>query len=204
MSGNNNVEIDRYIEKASPFAQPILRRVRELVHSSRDDIEEALKWRSPTFLVDGKIICGMAAFKEHCVFAFWHQAVQAEIAKENAKVRAALLERGCLTDVAQLPSAKIVAKYVRRSVELYAADVPSLRRAKERKPELEMPADFEAALKKNSRARTHFAAFSPGKRRDYIEWITTAKRTETRLERLETAVEWIAEGKARHWKYETC
>lgn len=66
-----------------------------------------------------------------------------------------------------------------------------------------MPADFRSALKKNARARASFEAFSPAKRRDYIEWLNEAKRDETRRRRLETAIGWIEQGKSRNWKYET-
>lgn len=58
-----------------------------------------------------------------------------------------------------------------------------------------------AALKKNSQALAAWEASSPSHRREYIEWITEAKRDETRQRRVETAVEWIAAGKARNWRY---
>ena len=59
-----------------------------------------------------------------------------------------------------------------------------------------------AAIKKNKKAHAAFTAFSPSHQREYIEWITDAKTEETRNRRLETAVEWIAEGKGRNWKYQ--
>ena len=53
-------------------------------------------------------------------------------------------------------------------------------------------------------AHATFEGFSPSKRKEYVEWITDAKSAATRTKRLNTAVEWISEGKARHWKYEKC
>ena len=73
-----------------------------------------------------------------------------------------------------------------------------------RKRALTIPTDFSAALKKNKRALATFEAFSPSNKREYVEWITEAKREETRNKRLAQAVEWMAEGKARNWKYENC
>jgi uncharacterized protein YdeI (YjbR/CyaY-like superfamily) len=204
MTAIKDPAFDRYIEKAHAFAQPILRRARELVHASRDDVEEALKWGHPSFLVGGKIICGMAAFKEHCVFGFWHQSVNEEIRGESAAVRAALLDRGCLTRADQLPSAKIVAKYVQRSIEAYAASKPAIKRDTTKKPEPKTPADLVAALKKHKQAAQHWQDFSPSKRREYAEWLESAKKAETRAQRLATALEWIGEGKGRNWKYERC
>ena len=64
-----------------------------------------------------------------------------------------------------------------------------------------MPDDLAAVLKKNAKARKTFEDFSPSHRREYIEWITEAKREETRKQRLATAVKWLTEGKARNWKY---
>jgi uncharacterized protein YdeI (YjbR/CyaY-like superfamily) len=67
-----------------------------------------------------------------------------------------------------------------------------------------VPADFAAALKKNKASAANFEKFPPGQRREYVEWITEAKRPETRAKRLATALEWLAEGKTRNWKYENC
>jgi uncharacterized protein YdeI (YjbR/CyaY-like superfamily) len=66
---------------------------------------------------------------------------------------------------------------------------------------IEIPDYFAAALKKNARARKTFEGFPPSHRREYLEWVTEAKREETRAQRLATSIEWLAEGKARNWKY---
>ncbi len=58
-----------------------------------------------------------------------------------------------------------------------------------------------AALKKNKRALENFVTFSPSQKREYVVWIAEAKKAGTRANRIETAVEWIAEGKVRNWKY---
>ena len=70
--------------------------------------------------------------------------------------------------------------------------------------QLEMPVEFTAALKKNKNAKAVFENFTPGKKKEYIEWITEAKTEATKSKRIETSVEWIAEGKSRHWKYQNC
>jgi uncharacterized protein YdeI (YjbR/CyaY-like superfamily) len=46
-----------------------------------------------------------------------------------------------------------------------------------------------------------YRAFPPSHQREYVDWITGAKREETRARRLATAVKWIADGKPQGWKY---
>ncbi len=77
-------------------------------------------------------------------------------------------------------------------------------RARLRPPPVEVPDDLTAALKKNAKARKTFDGFSPSARREYVQWLTEAKREETRQKRLTQAVEWMAEGKQRNWKYQGC
>ncbi len=69
------------------------------------------------------------------------------------------------------------------------------------KSEVDVPDELAAALKKNAKARATFEGFSPSHRREYVEWITEAKREQTRARRIAQAVAWMAEGKARNWKY---
>ena len=61
-----------------------------------------------------------------------------------------------------------------------------------------------AAWKRNAAARRGYEALSPGKQREYIEWITHAKREDTRARHVAQSIEWLAEGKSRNWKYENC
>jgi uncharacterized protein YdhG (YjbR/CyaY superfamily) len=63
--------IDAYIEKAQPFARPILEKVRERIHAVVPDVEEAMKWSHPTYCRNGKIVMGTAAFKAHAAVHFW-------------------------------------------------------------------------------------------------------------------------------------
>ena len=72
------------------------------------------------------------------------------------------------------------------------------------KPALPLPPALAEALRRNARATAHWEKFPPGAKRDYIEWITDAKRDETREQRLLTTIEWVGEGKRRGWKYEKC
>ena len=204
MANAKNPKVDAYIAKAAPFAQPILNAIRERVLASGVELEETLKWNSPSWTHEGKLLCGMGAFKAHCVFEFWHKDMQVELAKlGKSKVGVGGIHRERLVDLSEVPSAAAMKKLMKKATELALSDKPAMKRSVP-KPEAQVPADLEHALALNKAAAAHFHAFTPGKRREYIDWITEAKRDTTRLARLEQAIEWIAAGKSRHWKYESC
>ena len=195
--------IDAYIEKKADFAKPVLNHLRQIVHKACPEAEETIKWSMPFFDYKGSTLCGMSAFKEHCAFMFW----KAKLMKDPEGIlqvaeRAAMGNFNRITSLKDLPSDKILIAYIKEAMRLNEEDVKLPARKKAAVKELEMPADFAAALKKNKNAQTVFDSFPPGKRKDYIEWITEAKTEATKLKRIATAVEWIAEGKARHWKYQ--
>lgn len=109
---------------------------------------------------------------------------------------------GCITSRKDLPNEKTLIGYVKKATALNEAGIkaPGRTKPKKRKP-IEVPDYFATALKKNARARKTFEGFPPSHRREYLEWVTEAKREETRNQRLTTSIEWLAEGKARNWKY---
>jgi uncharacterized protein YdeI (YjbR/CyaY-like superfamily) len=191
--------IDAYIAKSAEFAQPILKHLRKVVHAGCPNVEETIKWQFPHFDYKG-VICGMAAFKQHCAFGFWKAALIFD--RDKAAEKTAMGNFGCLRSVADLPDEKILISYVKKAAALNEAGISVPGRAKPKKrPPLKVPDDFSRALKKNARARKTFDNFAPSHRREYVQWITEAKREETRRKRLKTSIGWLAEGKPRHWKY---
>ena len=191
--------IDAYIAKAAPFAQPILRHVRERVHAVAPEAEETLKWSMPSFTVDGKILMGMAAFKAHATVGFWRgQEMGIDASKD------AMGQLGKLTAVDDLPPDAELDAMIRKGVEL-ARTAPAPRKAKhEPKPPPTMHPDFATALAANAKAKAALDGFPPSAQRDYLEWISEAKQEATRAKRIADAVQWLSEGKRRHWKYENC
>lgn len=197
---DRDARIDAYIAKAAPFARPILEHLRALVHEACTEAEETLKWSAPHFTVAGKILAGMAAFKQHVAFAVpMLDASDGDTAKRDE----AMGQYGRITALSDLPAKRILVAQLRKAVKAIegGAKLPRGKRDAP-KPALAMPEDFAAALAKVAAAKRHFDSFPPGKRRDYIEWIVEAKQAATRERRIGQAVEWIAEGKARNWKYE--
>ncbi|HUR56999.1 MAG TPA: YdeI/OmpD-associated family protein [Opitutaceae bacterium] len=202
MPKKHDPRIDAYIRQAQLFAQPVLEHLRELVHRGCPDVEEDIKWSSPSFMYRGKILCGIAAFKEHATFGFWHQAMEKELGPLSRGTEAMGL-LGRIRSLADLPDDKTMLRFIKRAVELHDSGAP-LRPAPKAKPPAKVPPDLAAALKKDKTAAATFDKFSPSHRREYIEWIVEAKRDETRQKRLETTLEWLAEGKSRNWKYQNC
>lgn len=192
--------IDEYIRKAAPFARPILLHLRALVHKACPHATEAIKWSSPHFESYGSNLCHMAAFSEHCAFGFWKGSLL-EDKQGILQAQAAMGHLGRITSLEDLPADKVLIAYIREADKLNKDGVKLPAKSPAEKKELVTPADLLSALKKNKAAMQTFEAFSYSNRKEYIEWITEAKTEETRAKRTATAVEWMAEGKIRHWKY---
>jgi len=191
--------IDAYIAKSATFAKPILKHLRKVVHAGCPQVEETMKWSMPHFDYKG-MLCGMAAFKEHCSFGFWKESLI--LGQDRAAEKAGMGSFGCIRSMADLPNEKTLIGYVKKAAALNEAGIRAPGRSKPAKREpIEIPDYFAAALKKNARARKTFEALSPSHRREYLEWVTEAKREETRKQRLAMSIKWLAEGKARNWKY---
>jgi uncharacterized protein YdeI (YjbR/CyaY-like superfamily) len=198
--GKKDARVDAYIAKSAEFARPILKHIRKIVHAALPAVEEDLKWGAPHFMYKG-MLCGMAAFKQHCSFGFWRAKELAqeheELAKDN---NPGMGQFGNLKSVSDLPSEKVLTKLVKAAAALNDSGTKAPRATK--KPAPRIPADFLTALKNSETAQANFSVFSPSHQREYIEWISEAKRDETRKRRIATALEWIAEGKSHNWRYE--
>ena len=196
--GKRDLRVDAYISKAADFAKPILNQLREAVHASCPDVEEDMKWSFPHFMYKG-MLCSMASFKEHAAFGFWKGSL---IFGDQAKSGEAMGQLGRLTKPSDLPAKKVLAGYIKSAMALNDDGVKVARVPKRAAPKaVRVPEDLAVALKRNKKANATFEGFSPSHKREYIEWITEAKTAGTRARRLETAVEWMGEGKSRNWKY---
>lgn len=196
--GRRDPRVDAYIANSAEFARPILERFREVVHGACPEAEETLKWGMPHFVHRG-ILCHMASFKAHCAFGFQKSALLFDGAPKRKE---AMGDLGRVTSIADLPPKKELSRLVKAARKLDEDGIAAPRAKASPKPPVEVPGDLAAALKSNAKARAAFEAFPPGHRREYVEWITEAKQEATRRRRLAQAVEWMAEGRSRNWKYE--
>jgi uncharacterized protein YdeI (YjbR/CyaY-like superfamily) len=210
---NFEPKIDAYIAKAKPFAQPILIHIRELIHKACPNIEESIKWSRPFFTYRGAIVANISAFKEHCSFGFWGEEIGAVLREAKALEDGAMGSLGRITSLKDLPANKQMLAWIKQATAFiengqYTSPIAARQRVVKAtgavtKPP-EPPPEFAKALQTNKQAAAVFQAFSPSCKREYVEWITEAKRAETRDKRIATAIEWIAEGKQRNWKYQNC
>lgn len=195
--------ITTYISNSADFAQPILTRLREIIHAFCPEVEEGWKWSFPHFMYRGKILCSMASFKNHCAFGFWLQSEMNDpygIFKRSEEGGMGSL--GKITALSDLPSADQLGAGILEAMSLIEQGVkPRARVLKTDKPVLEIPAELQAVLDKNPQAKSVFEAFPPSHRKEYIVWIAEAKREETKQRRLEQMLENLKEGKPKEWKY---
>ena len=190
--------IDAYIANAAEFARPILAPLRDVVLAACPDVEETIKWGMPHFMHHG-LLAGMAAFKAHATFGLWRGKELVPDGDDSA-----MGQFGCLASVRDLPPKRTLVALVKKAAVLNAAGAPRPRRVVAKKAAPVPSPAFAAALKGNREAARHFAAFAPGQQREYVEWIDEARREDTRTRRIAQALEWIAEGKLRNWKYANC
>lgn len=195
--------IDAYIAKSADFAKPILNHIRELVHKTCPDVEEKMKWSFPHFDYRGDMMCSMAAFKQHAIMGFWKASLMKD-ATLLAKARSeeSMGHLGKLTSLKDLPSDKKLTAYIKEAMKLneLGKKLPAKNNETVKK-ELEVPDDLLTAIKKNKKALQVFEVFSYSNKKEYAAWIAGIKSEETRKKNIETAVEWIAEGKIKNWKY---
>jgi len=195
--------VDAYIEKAAPFAKPILLKLRKLIYQACPDVKETIKWSFPNYEAHGAMLCSMASFKEHCSFGFWKASLLKDpdgILKLAEKNSMGHLDR--LVSVKDLPSDKILIAYLKEAALLNENKVKVVRKKTVAAKERPVPKSLAIALKKNKKASATFEGFSQSARNEYIEWIDEAKTDATLEKRLATTIEWLEEGKARHWKYQ--
>lgn len=194
--------IDAYIERSADFAKPILTHIRKLIHKACPDVTETMKWSMPSFEFKG-MLCNLASFKQHCAFGFWKQSLMETDAFPKNKT--AMGSFGKIASVKDLPSEKVMISLIHQAMELNEKGIKvDKKNPAAEKKDLAIPDYLTKALSRNQAAKSAFDKFSYSHRKEYVEWITEAKTETTREKRLATTVEWLSEGKSRHWKYEKC
>ena len=188
--------VDVYIDKAALFARPILKHLRKVVHAGCPDAQETIKWGMPHFDYKG-LLCGMAAFKNHCALWFWNRELV--LGKKSER---GMAQFGRIKSIDDLPNEKTLIGYVRKAAALNEAGIKRpVRPGPKKKSPPKVPDYFKAALARNAKARKTFENFSPSQQEEYVEWLGEAKRDQTRQQRLKMSIFWLAEGKPRNWKY---
>lgn len=200
--GKKDKCIDAYIAKSAEFAQPILAHLRQLVHEACPDVEETIKWGFAAFDYKG-VMCTMASFKQHCAFGFWKAAIMKDAGELTTNQNTAMGHLGKITSLKVLPTDKKLIALIKEAAKLNEDGVKLPAKTKLAATTMVATPDyFFKELKKNKKALAIFEAFAPSHRKEYNQWVIDAKTEETRNRRIAQAIEWIAEGKGRNWKYE--
>lgn len=197
--GKKDPRVDAYIAKSADFAQPILKHIRKLVHRADPDIEETVKWGMPSFNRAG-IVCGMAAFKQHCAFGFWKGKLILDA--HGRRVDDAMGNFGRIISLKDLPSDAKLVGYIRKAVKLNLEGRKVPGRARRKARPRHVPADLSKAFEAAPKAAAVFKGLSTSHRNEYVEWITGAKQAATRRKRLATTIQWLSAGKNFNWRYE--
>jgi uncharacterized protein YdeI (YjbR/CyaY-like superfamily) len=193
--GKKDKAIDAYISKSADFAKPILIHVRELMHKVCPDVQEKIRWGFPNFDYKDQTMCIMAAFKQHCTIGFWKSSLIKGLEKTLGK-------RTRITSMKDLPPDNQLSGFIKEAMKINDQGIKVSKTRSIEKKELIIPDYFTKALSKNKKALKIFESSSYSFKKEYIDWITEAKTEETRDKRMISALEWIAEGKGRNWKYE--
>lgn len=192
--------IDTYINKSAPFAQPILRHIRRLIHKACPDVEETIKWGFPHFDYKGMMI-STAAFKAHCTLNIYKAALIAGL-ETDPEVANAMGQFGRITTVGDLPDDEKLLAFFREAKRLNDENIKLPQKAKDTVvKELLVPECLQEALKENPLAAETWEKFAYSHRKEYVNWINEAKTEATRNKRLATTIEWLSEGKTHMWKY---
>lgn len=194
--------VDAYIARSADFAKPIIIHLRRLVHEASPELKETIKWSCPFFDHHGPV-CQLAAFKQHCAFGFWKAGLMDDpyqLLNQEADTAGNL---GRITTISDLPADEILIQYIRQALSLNIEGVknPPKTKPQAEKTELTIPLYFIEILNQNLLVKEQFEKFSPSQKKEYIAWFEDAKTEATKVKRLETAIEWIEEGKSRNWKY---
>ncbi len=212
-SGSKDPRVDAYIKRAPDFARPILKHLRRVVHTACPEIRETVKWGCPSFELTGMVF-GLASFKSHAKWGFWRGKEMKLPKSLFSEVTGPDPRWLKVQSLDELPTEATLVRLLKQAARLDAAiaagKAPKSGGAlkpgagKKAVRTVAVPADLKSrlALKKHAAAKSCFDAFPFSAKRDYVEWLETAKRPETRAKRLATTLEWLAEGKRRNWKYQ--
>ena len=210
--GQLNPQFDEYQAAVSDFAKPIMAHLRKLVHEQCPEVVEAIKWGNPHFDYKGEVLCIFAAYKNHCSFGFWKESLMSDARlKANPALKAAKRFMGKLTSLSDLPSDGELIAFIQEAMALNDNGVKLAPRqdAKAQKAqkaekgaEIAIPDAFAEQLSRHEQVNEIFQSKSPSFRKEYVVWIVDAKTDQTRQKRIDEALEWIAQGKGRFWKYE--
>ena len=188
-------EISDYISAMPAFSKQICTKLRTIILQADKNIVEDWKW-GPHYSCQG-MICGYGAFKNHVKLTFYNGSAMKDPKRLfNHCVDNEFNRSIKYTDAQQLDE-KAIQEYVRESVEI---NKKGFRRVVTSKT-VQVPDDLQSALSKDKIASKFFGQLTPGYQKDFAEWVTSAKKSETRIDRISKVVAMCHEGRRMNDKY---
>jgi uncharacterized protein YdeI (YjbR/CyaY-like superfamily) len=187
--------IDKGISELEPFAQFICKRLRKLILSADPELIEDWKW-GPNYYLNG-MVCGYWGFKKHVSFVFF----QGSLLKDKKNI---LFENPGnvhnrhikFTDVKQIDD-KVILEYLFEAID---NNRKGLKIIETKDKVIVTPLDAEKAFKR-AKVLAYFDSLAFSHRKEYIQWIESAKKEETRTKRIEQVIEKLLDKQSMHAKY---
>ena len=187
--------IDEGISKLEPFAQVICKRLRKLILSSDPEMIEDWKW-GPNYYLNG-MVCGYWGFKKHVSFVFFQGLLlkdKKKILQENpGNVHNRHIK---FTDVKQIDD-NVILEYLFEAID---NNRKGLKITETKDKTIIVPEDVEKQFKK-AKVLAYFDSIAFSHRKEYIQWIESAKKVETRTKRIEQAIEKLMDKQGLNDKY---
>jgi uncharacterized protein YdeI (YjbR/CyaY-like superfamily) len=180
-------DVDDYVANAPECTRPILVKLRRIFRRASPKLQEAIKWGVPCYVYKGPV-AGFAAYKQHVSWGLWKSRLVND--PDALLDRRGIVMGGKIANVSEIPPGSKLVGLIKQVIALNEAGIKN-----PKPPDPKVPADFAAAMKNSASAANHYAAFTPARKWQYVNWITQAKRPQTRAKRIQTAVERISEGK---------
>jgi hypothetical protein len=192
---NAKQEIDAYIEEMQPFAKAICKKLRSIILKAEPSIREDWKW-GPHYSSNG-MVCGYGGFQKHVKLTFFNGAGMKDPKKLfNHCVDNEFSRSIKYTDIKEIDE-KLITDYVKESV---AVNTKGFKRETKNKT-VEVPAELQQALDKNKTALAFFNGLSYVYKKDFVEWVSSAKREETRKDRISKVVTMCKERRRMNDQY---
>ncbi|MFD2697667.1 YdeI family protein [Mesonia sediminis] len=189
--------IKEYITKHKNWSKQ-LQQLRMLL--LKTPLEETIKWGSPVYTINNKNVIGLGAFKNHCALWFFKGSLLQKnqsllINAQEGKTKNLRQIRFKAGD--QIPEKEIKA-YI---LEAIAIEQTGVKSQTSLKTTITIPPELQAAFDNNTSLKTAFEKLSIGKKREYCQYISEAKRASTKTSRLEKITPMILALKGLHDKY---
>ena len=190
-------KIEAFYAREHTFQKGILK-LRDII--LKTELEEQLKWGAPVYTINNKNVLGIMAFKKHFGIWFFNGVFLKDplgVLQNAQEGKTKAMRHWKFTNTEDIDQ-NAVLSYVREAI---ANQKKGLEVKPERKKDTEIPALLQNQLGKDTLAKKAFEKLTPGRQREYCEYIDSAKQEKTKLSRIEKILPMIKEGKGLNDRY---